>query len=448
MSLALIVVAWSLGEPTAAGPRQASPLTVPAQAAVDDGARRAQAWRQAVDLDRAGRDAEAEALLRNLLALEQQDRPTAVGTLRVQVRLISVLMDLDRAEEALVQAQSGYPVALARLGAADPLTQDFRAAVSSLLALTGRYDAAEPYLREDFEAEMAAGGPDAARSTGSILARVYDGLGRYADARAVRLRITEGAADDPEALEARIDLLLEAGDKVGAEPLARRLIVARQGGAPKDLRQARLRLARSLFHSTDDVADDPRIVEAEALYRSLYAEDHAPGMQASAAVVGELGDLLILTAEADTPRQDEGLALNEEVLDLMAHNLGPNHPEVLSKLGKVALYQVGMLHFDRAAANVERFRRAVADGAVASLVTTVTVMSVETQLAYQADDDLAAWRILSRGSRTFHDGVALTSRGEADGGRQFKDQMSFIDRTRIAIAWRLAESMSQRATGN
>jgi hypothetical protein len=32
---------------------------------------------------------------------------------------------------------------------------------------------------------------------------------------------------------------------------------------------ARVRLARTLFRSTDDVAGDPRIVEAEAIYRSL-----------------------------------------------------------------------------------------------------------------------------------------------------------------------------------
>jgi len=43
----------------------------------------------------------------------------------------------------------------------------------------------------------------------------------------------------------------------------------------------------------------------------------AIGPATAPVVTAELGELLIKTAEADTPRQDEGLRINEEALALM-----------------------------------------------------------------------------------------------------------------------------------
>lgn len=405
----------------------------------EDEASRLAAWTQAQALSREGRHAEAADLLRSLLALESRDRPTARDTFRVQARLMGDLLDAGDMEGALIEARSGYVGAFANLGADDDLTQDFRIGLGRLLAVTGRYAEAEPILSEDMETELAAGRMEDARSTGFLLARVYDGLNRATDAQAVRLRIAEGDAADPEVLEVRIDALLERGDKVAAEPMARRLVaIQAAGGMPRDLKQAKLRLARSLFHSTEDTADDPRIVEAEALYRALYAQERQGGAQPSSGVAIELGELLLLTAEADTPRQDEGLMLSEAGLAILAATLGEDHPVTLGQLGQVAVYQFGMMHFGDAAASVARIRRAREAGATVSFAATANALTVEAGLALQDDDLVSAHRILTRESARIH--ADLVSAGRRDDARRLQEQVAYIDRLSVSVAWRAART--------
>jgi tetratricopeptide (TPR) repeat protein len=396
-------------------------------------------WREAIADEREGRPDEAASGLRALLTLERQDHPQAAGTLRIQIRLISVLVTLGAMEEALPLAQEGYATAINRLGPDDPTTGDFRLARSRLLATTGRYDQAEPLLRQELDEELAAGRLEDARSTAYILARVYAGLNRFEDAAAVRLRVAEGDVESAEGLEGRIDLLMANGDKPAAEPLARRLVELRRsaGGRALDLRMARVRLARSLFHSTEDVADDPRIVEAEAIYRSLYAEERATGPATAPVVTAELGELLIKTAEADTPRQDEGLRINEEALTLMTSTLGPDHPETLAWLSQIAVYQFGMLQFEGAGESLTRLQNAREAGAAITFTAAANALTVSAGLALQQDDPLAAHRILSRESHRLHNDLILASR--RDGARALQAQTADIDRLRVSVAWRAAQ---------
>ena len=412
---------------------------VPTAAAEPGDAARDDMWRQAIERQRAGRPGEAAALLRDLLALERRDHPLTPGTFRIQARLISILINLGAWAEALPLAQEGYTSARAALGPDDAATGDLRLALSRLLAMTGAYDQAEPLLSQDLDAELAAGRLEDARSTGYILARVYDGMNRTADADAVRLRIAGGDLGDPDELKRRIDLLIASDDKTTAEPLARRLVALRQagGGRPLDLRMARVRLARTLFHSTDDVAGDPRIVEAEAIYRSLYAEERVAGATITPVVTAQLGELLIKTAEADTPRQDEGLRINEEALDLMSATLGPDHPETLAWLSQVAVYQFGMMQFDRAETSLARFQHARDDGVAVSFTSAANALTVSAGLALQGDDLMTAHRILSRESRRIHDDLISASR--RDSARALQAQTAYIDRLSVAVAWRAAE---------
>ncbi|WP_271143575.1 hypothetical protein [Brevundimonas sp. NIBR10] len=392
-------------------------------------------WRQAISLQSADRPAEAAALLRELLALEQRDRPGEGSTLRIEARLMSVLMELDATTEALGIAENGYTGSLARLGPQDPTTSDFRKGLSRLLAVTGQYERAEPLLRGELETELAAGRFEDARSTGYILARVYSGMNRAADAEAVRLRVTDGDLADPDTLESRIDLLMARDDKAEAEPFARRLVVLREAsGRHHDVKMARVRLARSLFYSTNDVADDPRIVEAEAIYRSLYADERIGGQTPTPVVAAELGELLIKTADPDTERQNEGLRINEEALDLMGRSLGADHPETLAWLSQVAVYQFGMMHFDRAAASMERFDRARTDGARVSFAATANALTVAAGLALQEDNLLAAHRILTRETSRIHE--HLISAGYRNDARTLQEQTAYIDRLSVSVAWR------------
>lgn len=434
--LAVLIAALLASAPGGAHPAMAQ---VPTAVAEPGDAARDDMWRQAIERQRAGRPGEAAALLRDLLALERRDHPLTPGTFRIQARLISILMDLGASAEALPLAQEGYTSARGALGPDDAATGDLRLTLSRLLAMTGAYDQAEPLLREDLDAELAAGRLEDARSTGYILARVYDGMNRTADADAVRLRVAGGELGDPGELERRIDLLIASDDKTAAEPLARRLVALRQagGGRPLDLRMARVRLARTLFHSTEDVAGDPRIIEAEAIYRSLYAGERVSGATITPVVTAELGELLIKTAEADTPRQDEGLRINEEALDLMSATLGPDHPETLAWLSQVAVYQFGMMQFDRAETSMARFQRARDNGVAVSFTSAANALTVSAGLALQEDDLMTAHRILSRESRRIHDDLISASR--RDSARALQAQTAYIDRLSVSVAWRAAE---------
>ena len=156
-------------------------------------------------------------------------------------------------------------------------------------------------------------------------------------------------------------------------------------------------------------------------------------------VTAELGELLIKTAEADTPRQDEGLRINEEALDLMTATLGPDHPETLAWLSQVAVYQFGMMQFDRAEASMARFQSARDKGTAVSFTAAANALTVSAGLALQGDDLMAAHRILSRESRRIH--ADLISASRRDSARALQAQTAYIDRLSVAVAWRAEQQV-------
>lgn len=152
----------------------------------------------------------------------------------------------------------------------------------------------------------------------------------------------------------------------------------------------------------------------------------------------ELGELLLLTAEPDTPRQDEGLKISEEGVALLAEAAGEVHPSTLEHLSQIAVYQFGMRRFDDAAASVAWIRQARQAGAPVSFAATANTLTVEAALALQDDDLIAAHRILTRESARIH--ADLVSAGQRDDARRLQEQVAYIDRMSVSVAWRAAQA--------
>jgi len=106
-------------------------------------------------------------------------------------------------------------------------------------------------------------------------------------------------------------------------------------------------------------------------------------------------------------------------------------------LSQVAVYQFGMLQFDRAGESLTRLQSAREAGAAITFTAAANALTVSAGLALQQDDPLAAHRILSRESHRLHDDLITASR--RDGAGALQAQTADIDRLRVSVAWRAAQ---------
>jgi predicted O-linked N-acetylglucosamine transferase (SPINDLY family) len=196
---------------------------------------------RAVELQRAGRAAEAEALCRDILQRETDARALhLLGTIRFAAGAQAEGIDLVR---RAVMAQSGYGAAEFNLGA-------MLAAMGDLAA------AAEHYGR------AAASDPanvEAWWRLGSVLME----LQRWAEAEAAFLQVPERRPDDSTALTDLMAVMFEQGDFDAAVDYGRRAIAL-----TPDRAVAHLRLGRAL-------SERGEFAPAIALYRR--AVELAPG---------------------------------------------------------------------------------------------------------------------------------------------------------------------------
>lgn len=290
-----------------------------------------------------GRYQEAEPLLKQAVALEQQQdnhQPTVfIARLLKQAELLWKQGAFAQAE-AVVEQLLSY--AERSLGPDHRLVAEILDNLAILYCDQGKYREAEPlYLRalKVYEQECGEMHPD----TGMLLnnlALLYRRMGKYEQAeslytRSLRIKEQQLGTDHPRTLATCSNLAMlfhEQGKLTQAEALYSRFLPVLERAVGKD----HPTLAHSLLGYANLCKDQGKLGEAEPLYRRALQIWEAATHPHQASALNGLADLYVKREQ-----YVEAEALYQRALHMREQHLGETHPDTVTTLvGLAALSQL------------------------------------------------------------------------------------------------------------
>ena len=300
---------------------------------------------QALELYRAGRYAEAEALIRESLAILREqlgaDHPDVATSLNNLAALYRVQ---GRYGEAEPFHQQSLTIRREQLGADHPAVATSLNNLAALYQDQGRYVEAEPLYQESLairREQLGVDHPDVAISLNN-LASLYQAQGRYGEAeplyqQSLAILREQLGADHPDvanSLNNLAELYRVQGRYGEAEPLYQEsLAIWREqlGTDHPDVATSLSNLA-SLYQVQGRYGEaEPLYQESLAIWREQLGADH-PDVATSLNNLAEL--------YRDQGRYGEAESLYQQSLAIWREQLGTDHPDVATSLSNLAsLYQ-------------------------------------------------------------------------------------------------------------
>jgi hypothetical protein len=297
---------------------------------------------QALELYRAGRYAEAEALIRESLAILREqlgaDHPDVATSLNNLAALYRVQ---GRYGEAEPFHQQSLTIRREQLGADHPAVATSLNNLAALYQDQGRYGEAEPLYQESLairREQLGVDHPDVAISLNN-LASLYQAQGRYGEAeplyqQSLAILREQLGADHPDvanSLNNLAELYRVQGRYGEAEPLYQEsLAIWREqlGTDHPDVATSLSNLA-SLYQVQGRYGKaEPLYQESLAILREQLGADH-PDVATSLNNLAEL--------YRDQGRYGEAESLYQQSLAIWREQLGTDHPDVATSLSNLAL---------------------------------------------------------------------------------------------------------------
>ena len=296
---------------------------------------------RALALEKEGRLAEAEPLMRRALAIAETsfgpDHPNVAGALN---NLAALLQATNRLAEAEPLIRRALAIDETSFGPDHPNAAIRLNNLAALLQATNRLAEAERLLRRALAIDETSFGSNHPNVTAALsnLAQLLKATNRLAEAEPLMRRVlaiaeTSFGPDHPNVTAALINLaqLLQATNRLAeAEPLLRRaLAIAETSFGPDHPEVATaLNNLAGLLQATNRLAEaEPLMRRALAIAETTFGPNH-PNV---ANILSHLAQLL-----KATNRLAETEPLMRRVLAIAETSFGPDHPEVATALNNLA----------------------------------------------------------------------------------------------------------------